>query len=144
LNSPEGESNHWSTEPGPNEVTFYDGAQTGGGFTGKPSLSDRLQTPALDWSEWREDSDSTSIDYGAETVKFMALQTGSRRSDTFEGYVDGLELRHVDGRSFFFELEYRSKARLRTGRCRIASGGCSAYRAGSSRCFLATTGRTLA
>lgn len=108
LNAPANTWNTWSTAAGSNQLTFFDTAKTGGyGFYGQPTLQD-LQAGAINWSSIPNCAPSCvnqSIDYGAETVKYISIQTGSSWSSTFEGYLDNLSIRLKDGKKVTIDFE---------------------------------------
>lgn len=97
----------WSTQAGPNQLTFYDSNKlhTFGVASGQPTLSELQASEAFDWSTVHAGGDVTAIDYGAESVKYLSIQTATNWAADFHGQIDyvGLELR--DGRGVVFDLE---------------------------------------
>jgi len=109
LNAPANTWNTWSTDEGSNQLTFFDTAKTGGyGFYGgQPTLQD-LQAGAINWSSisgCQPACVNQSIDYGAETVEYISIQTGSGWSSDFEGYLDNLSIRLKDGKKVTIDFE---------------------------------------
>jgi len=95
MSAPEGDE--------PNTMTFYDTEFTNS-FDGQPTAADLVGTTRFDWTDWNPAATATSIDYGAEMVRFVSVQTASNW-DTFEGCLDGLTIWHTDGRQLTIDLE---------------------------------------
>lgn len=87
----------------PNTATFYDTAFTDE-FDGQPTAADIVGTMAFDWTAFNPAATPSAIDYGAEMVRFLSLQTASNWN-TFEGCVDGITVWHTDGRQLIIDLE---------------------------------------
>jgi predicted ribosomally synthesized peptide with SipW-like signal peptide len=106
-NAPAGQWNRWSTDSGPNQLTFYDSNRQGIGFGYTdgtiPTLAD-LQAGPIDWSAYRSAAAATSIDYGSQPVKTMSVSTGSGWAAGFDGYLDEIAVRLTDGSEVVFDL----------------------------------------
>ncbi|WP_165351468.1 hypothetical protein [Halogeometricum borinquense] len=88
----------WSTDPGTNQLTFFDAANLGFfGFYGQPTLQD-LQSGTINWNDHFGSATDKEIDYASETVKFIVFDTGSGWADDHEGYLDAIELVVNSGR----------------------------------------------
>lgn len=100
-----GDWRRWSTAPGGNELTFTDPDRTGSwGFAGQPTLEEIRFPDAFDWSQWNDAFEPTALDYGSESILYLAIHTDSGNPD-FRGCVDGLEITLTDGRGFRLDLE---------------------------------------
>ncbi|MFB6075137.1 MAG: hypothetical protein ABEJ89_09000 [Haloarculaceae archaeon] len=92
LDAPADEWVEWSTAGPANQLTFYDDSYVGFGFYGgQPTLAE-LQAGAIDWSARKSGAPATNIDYGAEVIKYITLQTGSGFPDSFDAYLDTVEI----------------------------------------------------
>lgn len=92
LDAPGGEWIEWSTSDGDNQLTFFDDAYVGFGFYGGQPTLDELQAGSIDWSDRKSGAQSTDIDYGQETIKYITFQTGSGYPDSFEAFLDTIEI----------------------------------------------------
>jgi LPXTG-site transpeptidase (sortase) family protein len=106
LNAPSNQWNEWNTNGGTNQLTFFDSAKLNGayGFYGQPDLQD-IQGGTINWHDYDTAYVDQDIDYGAETVKGIALSTGSGWSGTFDGYIDAFKITLTDGTSLTFDFE---------------------------------------
>ncbi|HVT29977.1 MAG TPA: PEP-CTERM sorting domain-containing protein [Lacipirellulaceae bacterium] len=89
----------WSTDSGPNQVTFYDDTshgQTNTGFYGGPTLSD-LTSGAVNWGNYANSGSAQTVDYSGDTIEFLTLQTGSGWSPAYQGYLDNLSVTTTGG-----------------------------------------------
>lgn len=99
----------WSTIDGANQLVFADQPEIGS-FTGPslPTLGELTATTTFDWNSVDGTYPSTSIDYGAQMIRYISLQTGSGTSTSdFDGLLDEIIIRTTDGRSITFDLEPR-------------------------------------
>jgi len=86
--------NTYQTGAGTNQVTAYDGNRGGNfGFYNAPTLAD-LQAGAIDWDQVANSgvASSSPIDYGAEQVLFIVLETGSGWANGFTGNLDAFSI----------------------------------------------------
>ncbi len=108
LNAPANQWNEWNTNPGTNQLTFFDASKLAPpgamGFYGQPNLQD-IQDGTINWNDYNNNYVDQDIDYGAEQVKALALSTGSGWSDTFNGYIDAIEVALIDGTIVTIDLE---------------------------------------
>ncbi len=95
----------WTTDPGTNQLTFYDPDTTGDyGAYGQPTLQD-LQAGPINWHDYQESWPETNIDYGSEEVMYISFQTGSGWADVFQGYIDAITITLKNGTSLEIDLE---------------------------------------
>lgn len=106
LNAPSNQWNTWSTNPGTNQLTFYDTNNDGGvyGFYTQPTLQ-QLQSGYIDWQSYLPSAPETSIDYSSQQVKYFEFGTGTAWAGTFRGYFDAITISLWDGTSVTFDLE---------------------------------------
>jgi len=105
LNAPANTWNQWNTDAGNNQLTFFDSHKSlTYGFYGQPDLQD-LQSGTINWSTLVAGGVDQDIDYGLETVKGICISTGSGWSDTFNGYIDAIEIRLTNGKVAVLDLE---------------------------------------
>ncbi len=106
LDAPADAWNSWSTDPGPNQLTFFDSENCGsfGFLPDQPTLSE-LQSGTIDWSLLTATGLQTSIDYSSEQIKYLSIQTGSPWESTFDGYIDTVQVVHANGNRVTFDLE---------------------------------------
>jgi len=108
LTAPAGEWNKWSTDEGPNQLTFYDSAKIGGtfGFYGQPTLQE-LQNVTFNWYEKYQNPSYTNqdIDYGNEQIMYISFQTGSGWCSDFAGYIDDIYIELTTGEIVTIDLE---------------------------------------
>lgn len=107
LDAPADVWNTWSTDEGPNQLTFVDEPALGS-FTaaGLPTLQELTASPVFDWSSQVQGAAPTAIDYASERVRFISLQTGSgSQTRDFEGLLDLVEIELTDGRRVTVDLE---------------------------------------
>lgn len=94
FSTPASTWNTYQTGTGTNQVTMYDGNRGGNlGFYGAPTLAD-IQAGPIDWDQVPGSGvvSSDSIDYGAESVKFIAIETGSGWANGFTGNLDAFSI----------------------------------------------------
>ena len=105
LNAPANQWNEWNTNEGANQLTFFDQnvPGVGFGFYGQPDLQD-LKAGTINWNTYSGSAGATSIDYGAEEVKFIVLGTGSGWNSTFDGLLDKIIV-SVNGTEVIWDLE---------------------------------------
>ena len=110
VTAPADEWNEWSTA-GTNDadpLRFVDTNRSGivpGYADGTmPTLQD-LQSGPTDWSMLRSVGESTSIDYGAQTVKTIAISTGTPWNTSFDGLLDEVRVSLTDGSELLIDLE---------------------------------------
>ncbi|MCR4428193.1 MAG: PKD domain-containing protein [Caldiserica bacterium] len=105
LNAPSGQWNEWSTDPGTNQLTFFDPDTIGSfGFYGQPTLQD-IQNGPIDWNSYKNTLPETSIDYGNEVVKYISFQTASNWTTGFSGCIDAISISLTDGTVVNIDLE---------------------------------------
>ncbi|WP_380677688.1 SipW-dependent-type signal peptide-containing protein [Salinigranum sp. GCM10025319] len=110
VDAPANEWNEWSTAGtgGTGPLRFVDTNRSGIGFGyadgTMPTLQD-LQAGPIDWSALRSGAQSSSIDYGSQPVKSLAVSTGSAWNGGFAGYLDEIVVRLTDGTTVTFDLE---------------------------------------
>jgi hypothetical protein len=104
LTSTANEWDTWTTNAGPNQLTFYDTNNNGGtyGQYEEPTLQD-LQAEPVDWSNYF--ASGNTIDYRGQAVKYFEFGTGSGWDATFQGYIDAINITLTDGTSVTFDLE---------------------------------------
>jgi len=97
----------WDTNPGTNQLVFFDGNHTTNfGFSGGPTLQDLTAGP-ITWSSYPNagaGSDTTPIDYASQPVEYLVLGTGSGWS-SFTGYLDAIEIDLTNGDTYTIDLE---------------------------------------
>ena len=105
LSQPANQWNQWSTTPGTNQVTMYDGNRGGNyGFYGGPTLA-VVQAGAIDWGSYPTSGTSDIVDYSSETVKYIVLETGSGWASGFTGYLDAFSMSLNDGSAVTVDFE---------------------------------------
>lgn len=97
----------YSTNDPTSPFGFWDTTAAGGTGAGAgATLAELTATTAFDWSAVDGSLNSTSIDYGAEAVKYVSIQTSSGTGTTdFDGAIDNVLITLTDGRSFQADLE---------------------------------------
>ncbi len=99
--------NEWNTDPGANQLTFFDSNHCGNlGFYGAPHLQDITSGP-ITWSTIAgtgATATTTPIDYSGEQVLYISLQTGSGWA-SFEGHLDAITVSLTTGDSYVIDLE---------------------------------------
>jgi hypothetical protein len=99
--------NTWNTDPGTNQLTFFDGNHTTNfGFYGGPALQD-VQAGPIVWTSYPgagAGSDPNPIDYASQTVKYVNISTGSGWP-AFSGYIDAITIALNTGDSYVIDLE---------------------------------------
>ena len=105
LNGPANTWNRWNTDAGTNQLVFFDANRpgVGYGFYGSPALQD-LQAGTVDWGTWKAGA-SGSVDYGPETVKYIAMGTGSAWNSIFNGNLDKIYIELNSGNTLTIDLE---------------------------------------
>ncbi len=104
YSAPGNQWNQWNTDPGTNQLTFFDSNHGPTGFYGAPTLTD-IQAGPIRWSDWTPTGDTTPIDYASQTVKYIVLATGNPWASNFEGLVDELTIELKNGGSVTLDLE---------------------------------------
>ena len=110
ITAPADEWNEWSTAGtvDTDPLRFVDENRDGIGLGyadgTMPTLQD-LQAGPTDWSKLRSGGESTSIDYGAQTVKTIAISTGTPWNTGFDGLLDEVRVSLVDGSELLIDLE---------------------------------------
>ncbi len=105
LTAPANQWNHWNTNSGNNQLTFFDSWKSDGyGFYGQPDLQD-IQNGNINWQQDYGHGVDQDIDYGSETVKAIYFSTGSDWNNTFTGNIDELEIKLTDGTILTIDLE---------------------------------------
>lgn len=92
LDAPGGEWVTWTTNEGDNQLTFFDDSSVGFGFYGGQPTLQEMQAGPIDWSARKSGAPSTSIDYGQEVIKFITFQTGSSYPESFDAFLDTIEI----------------------------------------------------
>lgn len=95
-----GQWNRWHTRSyftnEDNELGFEDSHHIpGAGVDEGPTLK-TLQSENIDWSQYKDGGDVTSIDYSVETIKSIVFATASAWADDFFGYIDNLFIETTD------------------------------------------------
>jgi predicted ribosomally synthesized peptide with SipW-like signal peptide len=110
IDAPANQWNEWNTNGTTtiDPLRFVDANRTGIGLGyadgTMPTLSD-IQSGPVDWSALRSGAASTSIDYAAQSVKGISIQTGSGRNSSFSGLLDSVGVRLTDGTELVVDLE---------------------------------------
>ena len=112
VNAPANQWNKWTTAGiGPNSANrlrFVDANRSGIGFGyadgTMPTLAD-LQNGPIDWSALRTGGEVGSIDYGSQTVKSLAISTGSGWNSGFDGLLDNIVVKLTSGDTLVVDLE---------------------------------------
>ena len=97
----------YSTNDAQSPLAFVDPTASGAEVhTARQTLTELTATTTLDWSTIDASLNATSIDYGAEVVKYVSITTSSGTMTTdFDGLIDDVQIRLNDGRSFQADLE---------------------------------------
>jgi hypothetical protein len=95
--------NTWQSNTGTNQIAFYDGHYGPQGSYYGPYLADIKDGP-INWASYFSGAQTTSIDYGAQNVKYFKFGTGSAWSSTFTGLLDSIEF-VISGQSYIIDLE---------------------------------------
>jgi hypothetical protein len=89
----------------PNQMTFFDSNHSPAGYNGAPTLAD-LQAGPINFNYtspyWTSGS---GIDYGAQTVKYISLATGSCCNATMLSYLDDITITLNNGDVVIYDLE---------------------------------------
>ncbi|NVO21626.1 MAG: hypothetical protein HXX13_18135, partial [Bacteroidetes bacterium] len=99
----------FSTSGSVNQMTFYDGHYGPQGFYNAPTLAD-LQAGAINWNSWTPGGSITSIDYGAQTVKYISLGTGSSWNSVMRSYFDAVIITLKNGDKLTIDLDKNDPA----------------------------------
>lgn len=97
----------WSITDTDRQFVFVDQPVTGTfSGTGLPTVAQLIEQPAFDWSAVNQAWPQTSIDYGAELMRYVSIQTSSGTATTgSQAMIDLVEIRFTDGRSVTIDLE---------------------------------------
>lgn len=93
----------WTTDAPTNQLTFYDAKRTALGFYGGPTLAN-LQAGPLNWASYPTSGGSTTVDYSAETIRFVHISLDSSQTG-FDGYLDDINITLKNGKSLTIDLE---------------------------------------
>ncbi|MEM3489851.1 MAG: right-handed parallel beta-helix repeat-containing protein, partial [Nitrososphaerota archaeon] len=105
LNAPANQWNKWSTNAGPNQLTFFDPDTIGFyGFYGQPTLQN-IQAGPINWHDYYSGCPVTNIDYGVEVVKYISFQTATSWMNIFQGSIDAITIALKDGTTVSVDLE---------------------------------------
>ncbi len=94
----------WTTDAGPNQLTFHDGNRTNQGFYGAPTLAD-IQAGSLDWADFANSGSGDVINYADDLVMLLRIETGSGWAAGFDGYLDGITVTLKSGLTVTIDLE---------------------------------------
>ncbi len=106
LDAPADQWNTWTTSEGPNQLIFNDSDLSGSlGFYTAPTLAELQGNAAYDWSQAFGSGAVTAVDYGAEQLHYLSIQTGSPWESEFNGAIDSIELVLTNGNRLAVDLE---------------------------------------
>lgn len=96
----------WSTGGPDDQLTWVDPDRTGtfGYASGQPTWTELLAGP-FDWSTVDDTLDPTSLDYAAEPLRYLSLQTASGWSEGRTFHLDAIRLTLASGRTITVDLE---------------------------------------
>lgn len=107
VEEPGGVWTKWTISDAANQIVFIDQPVTGTfSGSGLPTLPELVAETSFNWSEVDDSWTATSIDYGAELMRYVSLQTASGTATTeSNGLIDLIEIRLTDGRELVIDLE---------------------------------------
>ena len=93
----------YQTSASPNQMTFFDSQYGSQGWYGAPTLAN-LQAGNINWAVWGGAA-TTNIDYGAQTIKYISMSTGSAWNSSMLSYLDNIIITLTNGKVLTIDLE---------------------------------------
>ena len=93
----------YQTSASPNQMTFFDSHYGSQGWYGAPTLAN-LQAGNINWAVWGGAA-TTNIDYGAQTIKYISMSTGSAWNSSMLSYLDNIIITLTNGKVLTIDLE---------------------------------------
>jgi len=104
LNAPADQWNKWDTDPGTNQLVFFDGNRTNMGFYGGPTLAD-ITGGEVNWGAYPNSGSTDVVNYADQPVKLIYISTATAWCDTYKGSVDAIYIELTDSSSVLLDLE---------------------------------------
>lgn len=97
--------NTYTTDGGPNQMTFFDSNHSPAGYSGAPTLADIQAGPIAFSASSPYWTSGSGIDYGSQTVKYISIATGSAWNASMEAYLDDIRITLNNGDVLIIDLE---------------------------------------